>query len=114
MVTVATQVSAVCYILGPMLIPVPIALQGRRGGSVEARSEQFDPNHLRSAERNSRPGIQRPPASALECTFGSGQDSGDAHDLVQYKMLKMLKGRCRCSIALPSVLTTVSQGERPG
>ena len=53
---------------------------------MEARSEQFDRSCLHPDESDSRPGIQQPPASALEHTLGGGQGSGDAHGLDQPEM----------------------------
>ena len=58
-----------------------------------ARSEQLGRStpDFHFPERGSGPGVQRPPASALERSFGGCQDGGDAHDLTQSKTPR---GKC--------------------
>ena len=94
---VVTQVSAVCLSFEDRhSFPVPIALQGqghKPGYSVEARSEQLcrSAHDLRSAERDTRPGVQQSSESAR--TFGGDQGGGDAQDLVQSGRYR---SRCSC------------------
>lgn len=86
-------------LLGLCLFSVPVAPQERGhtyGGSAEARSEKlgrstpellsalWDPDSRNQKEHeDGESGVQQPSETAPERPLGSGQDRGDANDLVQ-------------------------------